>query len=308
MTGIILSYAREVELNGADAPSSASSQSAQIAQWYDGTLKTISYTAPGDYVAIKYSGAGAATLPLLHAGKPCFEIPQLGEALLGICEAAKKKGVRVLVDAEQSAVQGGVDGWTVSLMRRFNTKDLAVVFNTYQMYLRRSPRTLREHVEIAEREGWRLGVKLVRGAYLASDPREDIWASKEETDVAYDEAAGFLLRRERPVDLVVASHNTGSILKAREVRRKVVREREGGKGELGELGYAQLMGMADELSMSLVGGGEGKVYKYAVWGTTGECVKYLVRRAEENKDAVGRSGDNRRAVWDELKRRRWGLA
>jgi hypothetical protein len=71
--------------------------------------------------------------------------------------------------------------------------------------------------------------------------------------------------------------------------------------------------MADEVSCELVhagtaGDGEKKVdipqaYKYLVWGTTGECMKYLLRRAQENKDAVQRTREGRDAMAGELVRR-----
>ncbi|KAF7549656.1 hypothetical protein G7046_g8272 [Stylonectria norvegica] len=41
----------------------------------------------------------------------------------------------------------------------------------------------------------------------------------------------------------------------------------------------------------------------AIWGTTGECMKYLLRRAQENKDAVQRTKGGRDAMFAELVRR-----
>ncbi|RPB03099.1 FAD-linked oxidoreductase [Choiromyces venosus 120613-1] len=103
-------------------------------------------------------------------------------------------------------------------------------------------------------------------------------------------------------DLVVASHNKESVELALGLKRQI-----GLNSGVGELTYAQLMGMADELSLGLLSeksdDEEIKVYKYAVWGTTQECVKYLVRRAEENKDAVGRTTENRAACMKEIWRR-----
>jgi len=71
--------------------------------------------------------------------------------------------------------------------------------------------------------------------------------------------------------------------------------------------------MADEVSCDLVQAGRvesgetkvdiPKAYKYLVWGTTGECMKYLLRRAQENKDAVQRTRDGRNAMAAELVRR-----
>lgn len=64
-------------------------------------------------MAIKYSGVGLSSLPLLNEHKPCFEHAELGSALVAVCEAAKEKGVRLLVDAEQASVQDGVHRWTL---------------------------------------------------------------------------------------------------------------------------------------------------------------------------------------------------
>ncbi|KAL1952570.1 hypothetical protein VTO42DRAFT_4809 [Malbranchea cinnamomea] len=90
----------------------------------------------------------------------------------------------------------------------------------------------------------------------------------------------------------------------RELRREQVRLGQ----PLADVVYAQLMGMADELSLSLTQRTDPheetpQVFKYVVWGTTEECVRYLLRRAEENRDAVERSALTRRALWDELRRR-----
>jgi hypothetical protein len=71
-------------------------------------------------------------------------------------------------------------------------------------------------------------------------------------------------------------------------------------GKVQRIVFAQLMGMADEISMKLArdikqaempGGadlGLG-VYKYTVWGSFQDCLLYMLRRAEENQDAVARS-------------------
>lgn len=49
-----------------------------------------------------------------------------------------------------------------------------------------------------------------------------------------------------------------------------------------------------------------QVYKYVVWGTSEECMLYLMRRAEENKEAVQRASASRSALWQELKSRMLG--
>ncbi|OAT09102.1 proline dehydrogenase [Blastomyces gilchristii SLH14081] len=46
-----------------------------------------------------------------------------------------------------------------------------------------------------------------------------------------------------------------------------------------------------------------KAYKYLVWGTVSECARYLVRRAQENREAASRTEDTRKAMAKELRRR-----
>ncbi|KAL8744340.1 MAG: hypothetical protein Q9184_008008, partial [Pyrenodesmia sp. 2 TL-2023] len=119
---------------------------------------------------------------------------------------------------------------------------------------------------MAQREGFTLGVKLVRGAYMASDPRHLIWATKKETDRAFDGIAESLLRRqwnrvlypaarasEQPpafpaVDLILATHNYESVRKAETIRQEQARTGE----ERIRLAYGQLMGMADEVGCELI--------------------------------------------------------
>ena len=207
------------------------------------------------------------------------------------------------------------------------------MYGTYQAYLKASPTVLAEHLAIARKHRFTLGAKLVRGAYLGSDPRHVIWPTKENTDRTFDELAESLIRRtygevfkglrgkgdsEFPdVNLVLASHNHVSVKKAQIIRNEQVQK---GQNRV-DMVYGQLMGMADELSCELLqegqamsrGGENGtlvsaavdrpKVYKYLVWGTVGECMKYLLRRAEENRDAVVRTKEGRRALSTELGRR-----
>jgi len=46
-----------------------------------------------------------------------------------------------------------------------------------------------------------------------------------------------------------------------------------------------------------------QAFKYLVWGSVGECSKYLLRRAQENRDAVTRTVEGRQALGHEVARR-----
>ncbi|TVY56223.1 putative proline dehydrogenase [Lachnellula suecica] len=333
--GVILGYAREVvmeESQSGSLESSAKDEAAEacirdeIIPWARGTLETVRIASPGDYVALKFTGAGSQALyDLSHQTGPS---PALKEAIDSICDLAAARDVRLLFDAEQQAVQAGIDMWTLNYMRKYNkqTPGKAVVYGTYQAYLKATPSILASHLAAAQKDGFTLGVKLVRGAYLGSDPRHLIHDTKADTDNAYNGIAASLAQRSYgpvlrpaqggdttfpPVNVVLAGHNHTSVRKIQALRTEQAKNGE----EQTELVYAQLQGMADEVSCELVQAGKAeaggtstlvdipKAYKYLVWGTTGECMKYLLRRAQENKDAVQRTRDGRNAMAGELLRR-----
>lgn len=339
--GVILGYAPEVvmsedEINGVKAVEEedlAKSQ-AEINFWKKGTLATIDL-AEGGFVALKFTGAGRQSLNHLLRRLP--PTPELEEAIVEVCERAKARNVPLLFDAEQQAVQPGIDDWTIEFQRRYNSNrsdGRALVYGTYQAYLRSTPATLSQHLSIAQSEGFVLGAKIVRGAYLRTESRHVIWATKEKTDRTYDGIAESLIKRQygellKPgpqnttasfpeVNLVLASHNRASVERAQALRNEQYRT---GQPRI-QMAYGQLYGMADDLSCSLVHAARDgntatgddsdavekpRVHKYVAWGTVGECMRYLVRRGQENKDAASRTSDTRRAMAKELRRRLLGI-
>lgn len=227
--------------------------------------------------------------------------------------------MRLLFDAEQDALQDGIDDWTMEFSKKYNTSpETATIYGTYQAYKKKTPAVLERHLAMAQEGDFSLGVKLVRGAYLGSDPRECFFETKEGTDACYDGIAASVLTRQWNATLegngeypaahiVLATHNAESVQKARAICDA--------GGAKSDIAFAQLQGMADEISCELVEASQSAradaavaapklpAYKYLVWGTTGECMKYLLRRAHENKDAVQRTKSGRDAMWAEFVRR-----
>ena len=337
--GVILAYGKEIVLNKGEKIDISSTGSAdptadkEVEGWKEGTLKTVHMAAEGDMIGLKFSGAGRDAMRQLAAEASPSEA--IEKATTEICDLAQARGVRLLFDAEQDAIQRGIDAWTVQFARRYNRMTLgkAIVYGTYQAYLRSTPTTLAHHLALAKDEGFTLGVKLVRGAYMGSDARDLFWSTKEETDKVYNGITEALLKRRwnsvlqpliegaggrisSEVAFVLASHNHESVQKAMAIRKE---QTEKGDTKV-DMAYGQLMGMADEVSCELVMAAKArgtvpfekteckgpKAYKYVVWGSVGECLKYLIRRAEENRDAVVRAKGTRIALRVELWRRIWG--
>jgi len=245
-----------------------------------------------------------------------------------VCDLAAEKHVALLPGAELEMTNVGIDKWTLALQRDYNKNGRATLYTTYQCYLRSTPARIAYDLAVAQSEGFMAGIKLVRGAYLASEAKDRVTASKEETDAVYDAITQAVLTRSYnqilkpaypssvtfpPVALMIASHNATSVAKARALRSRQATKHENGV----PLVYAQLQGMADELSCSLVsasirdrqGHAAGETvavtrpYKCATWGTLGQCLNFLYRRIAENGDALERTDETRRAMGAELRRR-----
>lgn len=237
------------------------------------------------------------------------------DALDEIASRCEKRNVRILVDAESQHYQFGIMDAVIDLMRKFNKKGHALIYNTYQAYLKSTPATLERHFTLANQEGFTVGLKLVRGAYINSDKRTLIHDTKQDTDNAYNSIAQGAIRQQygsfgsegKPfpsLNLFLAGHNKTSVYGAHELHQYRLRN----NLPTVPVGYAQLHGMSDDLSFGLLrlkdaNGAPPEVYKCSQWGTMGECVAYLLRRAIENRDAVSRTGDELQALRKETWRR-----
>ncbi|KAJ5092578.1 hypothetical protein NUU61_007448 [Penicillium alfredii] len=257
------------------------------------------------------TGAGPTVTEAFTAG----ELPpqQMMDALDDICNKCRDRHVRILVDAESQHFQWGIQRLTLELMRKYNRDGYALIYNTYQAYLKSTPTILAKHLAESQKDGFTLGLKLVRGAYIASDERCLIHDTKEATDDAYNGIAQGALKQRigdfgdstafPSVNLFLATHNKQSVMAAHQLQK----HRLAAGLPTVPVRFAQLHGMSDEVSFSLLQlkdhDGSPEVYKCSTWGGMGECLAYLLRRAIENRDAVSRTGDEYRALKSEVVRR-----
>jgi aspartate aminotransferase len=264
--------------------------------------------------AFRLTGAGPGVCDALHNNA---QLPkQFVDACYEISQKVKDRGAYILIDAESQHYQWGIFRLGMELQEKFNTNGNVVLYNTYQAYLKSTQETLKKHLQIASDKGFTLGVKVVRGAYMSSDARSLIHDTKQDTDDNYNQIAQGVLRQEflgfggssnKPfpsAQLLLASHNKESLVKAHEMHQ----ERTKANLPTVPVKFAQLHGMSDEVSFGLLKlkddkGVAPEVYKCTTWGTLGECMAYLTRRAIENRDAASRTLDEYTALKNEAWRR-----
>jgi proline dehydrogenase len=193
-------------------------------------------------------------------------------------------GTRLLIDAEQARFQPAIDSLVLELQRTYNAKsvsDKPIVYNTYQCYLKDVPQRLAMDVERSERFDYHFGAKLVRGAYMESERAladtlglpSPIHDTIEDTHKCYNDSVDFLLehavKSDKQVELMVASHNQGSIEKAIESMN-----RHGIDRKDPTISFGQLFGMSDNLTFNL--GKHGyRAYKYVPYGEVKMVVSEL---------------------------------
>ncbi|KFR10187.1 hypothetical protein N306_11070, partial [Opisthocomus hoazin] len=171
-------------------------------------------------------------------------------------QRATEKGVRLMVDAEQSYFQPAISRLTLEMQRRFNS-DRAIIFNTYQCYLKEAYDNVTVDVELSRREGWRFGTKLVRGAYMEQEREraaqigyeDPINPTYEKTNEMYHRCLDYILeeiKHSRKANVMVASHNEDTVKFT--LRRMM---------ELGihpsekKVYFGQLLGMCDQITFPL---------------------------------------------------------
>lgn len=200
-----------------------------------------------------------------------------------------------VIDAEKYDLQNaGVYELQRILFSKFNPKKSPLVscIGTWQLYLRDSAAQLQSEFERAEKEQYKLGLKLVRGAYIHSEQNRDkiIHPSKDATDKNYNQVVTKVIQDLlcKGVDsvyghLVVASHNYDSQMLATNLLKNIDQNNYGKSNVV----LGQLLSMSDNVTYDLVNNHNTKnIIKYVPWGPPLETKDYLLRRLQENGDAV----------------------
>lgn len=221
-----------------------------------------------------------------------------------ICETAANRKTGVLVDAEETWIQGPVDVLTILMMEQFN-KGRVVVYNTIQLYRSDRLEFLHDSYEAAVQRDFILGAKLVRGAYMEKERKRaeamgmvsPIQPDKESTDRDYNAGVQFSIEHLDRVGVIVASHNEYSNLYAVQLLQQ-----RGLSLDHPHIHFSQLYGMSDNITFNLAKA-SCSVSKYLPFGPIKDVIPYLMRRAQENSSMAGQTGRELGLIRKELKRR-----
>lgn len=236
------------------------------------------------------------------------EVTALGRAearVNKICEAAFRAGVPVMIDAEESWVQDAIDTLALKMMYLYNREKL-IVYNTYQLYRHDKLRSLQADISMAKKDGYILGAKLVRGAYMEKErKRAEEWGypspihpAKEAADRDYNEAVKYCIEQIDHAGLVAGTHNEESCGLLVQLM-----ENSGISKDHRHVYFSQLLGMSDNLSFNLAHAGYN-VAKYVPYGPVNTVLPYLFRRARENTSIAGQTGRELGLIIREKRRRR----
>ena len=221
-----------------------------------------------------------------------------------LCHVAAEKNVGVFFDAEETWIQDTIDHLVILMMKRYN-KGRAIVYNTFQMYRKDRLNYLFDSFDLAKKDGFMLGAKLVRGAYMEKerDRAEEmgypdpINPSKEVTDDMYNTAVRFCVDNYHEMASCNASHNAESAM----LQACLINEKQIPKNHP-HLNFCQLYGMSDAMTFNLAHAGYN-VAKYVPYGAIREVIPYLIRRAQENSTVTGDMSREYKMIKSEMNRR-----
>jgi proline dehydrogenase len=233
------------------------------------------------------------------------EMDRLLDRMERIAQKAHETGTPVFIDAEESWIQDIIDRITYDLMLKFN-KEKAIVYNTIQIYRHDRLEHLKKEAHIAKEKGYKMGIKLVRGAYMEKERKraEDknypspIQANKAATDKDFNLALAFLVENIDHISFCAGSHNEESNLLLTELMANA-----GIAQNDKRIHFAQLLGMSDHISYNLAHE-KYNVAKYVPYGPVKEVLPYLLRRADENTSVAGQTSRELSLIIQETKRRK----
>ena len=234
-----------------------------------------------------------------------IEYDKVKQRVYLICKEAYDADQPLFIDAEESWIQLAIDDLADENMALFNTKK-AIIYNTFQLYRVDRLDYLKQTIATGKTNGFHIGAKLVRGAYMEKERARaieksypsPIQNSKENTDRDYNLALEECLKNIDIIGLCAGTHNEKSSLYLVELLAKYSISNSDKR-----IYFSQLLGMSDHISYNLALA-HYNVAKYVPYGPVKEVLPYLMRRAQENTSVKGQTGRELSLIIKEKARRK----
>ena len=232
------------------------------------------------------------------------EYDKVKQRVYSICKEAYDANQPLFIDAEESWIQPAIDALADENMAHFN-KEKAIVYNTFQLYRKDRLDFLKQTIANAKANGFKVGAKLVRGAYMekeraratAKNYASPIQDTKEDSDIDYNSALDECVKNIDMMGLCAGTHNEKSSLFLVELMNKYAISSSDKR-----IYFSQLLGMSDHISYNLTLSNYN-VAKYVPYGPVKEVLPYLMRRAQENTSVKGQTGRELSLIIKEKERR-----
>jgi len=221
-----------------------------------------------------------------------------------VCKAAFDRDVPLLIDAEETWMQDAADDLIEEMMSKYN-KEKVIVFGTLQLYRWDRLDYLKSLHERAKKQGFKIGMKLVRGAYMEKEReratekgyKDPICESKEATDIMFNNVLTYMFKNIEDMAIFSGTHNEASSYLLMDLIAKSGLDKNDKR-----IWFGQLYGMSDHISYNLAAEGYN-VAKYLPFGPVRDVMPYLIRRAEENTSVAGQTNRELRLLKEERTRR-----
>lgn len=222
-----------------------------------------------------------------------------------VSKAAFEADVPLLIDAEETWMQDAADDLIEEMMKRYNTKKV-IVFGTLQLYRWDRLDYLKKLHERAKKSGFKIGMKLVRGAYMEKEReraqemgyKDPICENKAATDKMFNDVMTYMFENIEDMAIFAGTHNEDSSYLLMDLILKSKLNKNDKR-----LWFGQLFGMSDHISFNLAKEGYN-VAKYLPFGPVRDVMPYLIRRAEENTSVAGQTNRELELLRKERERRK----
>lgn len=222
-----------------------------------------------------------------------------------LSKAAKATDVPLMIDAEETWMQAAADDLVEEMMVKYNTEK-PIVFNTLQLYRKDRLPYLKALHQRARDKGFKIGMKLVRGAYMEKERErakamgyeDPICVNKKATDDNYNATQAYMVEHIEDMTIYSGTHNEDSALYLTELIQKYNLKKNDKR-----IWFGQLYGMSDHITFNLAKLGYN-TSKYIPFGPVKDVMPYLIRRAEENTSVAGQTNRELELLSAERKRRK----